>query len=320
MEPKVKYMLVGLFVFVLGGVMLGAVLWLAKAGYGVTYDRYYTYTTESVSGLSVNSAVKYRGVQVGRVKGIVLDPENPERVRITLDIVRATPIKEDTLAVLETQGLTGLSILNLTGGSRQSPQLTVKPGEAYPVIPSGPSLLSRLDKGLSRLLADETVPRLLANLNRLTQETRTIVDEENRAAMKEILHDLSTVTHTLSARSEAMDRSVSSAAKALENLAGLTDKLTQQVPDLLEHANQTAQTLKGMSEEVARTSTAVTAAVQDTRPSIEQFARETLPETGLLIGELRVLTANLHRLTRQLEQYPNSLIVGRPSGPLGPGE
>jgi len=188
------------------------------------------------------------------------------------------------------------------------------------VIPSGPSLLSRLDKGLSRLLADETVPRLLANLNRLTQETRTIVDEENRAAMKEILHDLSIVTHTLSARSEAMDRSVSSAAKALENLAGLTEKLTQQVPDLLEHANQTAQTLKGMSEEVARTSTAVSAAVQDTRPSIEQFARETLPETGLLIADLRLLTANLHRLARQLEQYPNSLIVGRPSGPLGPGE
>ena len=86
--------------------------------------------------------------------------------------------------------------------------------------------------------------------------------EQNRknATVKEILHDLSIVTHTLSARSEAMGRSVSSAAKALENLAGLTDKLTQQVPDLLEHANQTAQTLKGMSEEVARTSTAVSAA------------------------------------------------------------
>lgn len=320
MEPKVKYMLVGLFVFVLGGVMLSAVLWLAKAGYGVTHDRYYTYTTESVSGLSVNSAVKYRGVAVGRVKGIVLDPENPERVKITSDIVRATPIKEDTVAVLETQGLTGLSILNLTGGSRQSPQLTAKPGEAYPVIPSGPSLFSRLDSALSRLLADKTAPRLLANLNRLTQETRTMVDEENRGAMKEILRDLSTITRTLAARSEAMDQTVSSAAKALDNLAGLTEKLTKQVPDFLEHANQTARTLKGMSEEVARTSAAVSATVQDTRPNIEQFARETLPETGLLIAELRMLTANLHRLTRQLEQYPNSLIVGRPSGPRGPGE
>ena len=113
MEPKVNYLLAGSFVVVLGLVALGLVVWLGKADYRGVYDRYDTYMRQSVSGLSVNSAVKYRGVDVGRVKEIALNPENTEEVRLSLDILQGTPIKTDTVATLETQGLTGLATLNL---------------------------------------------------------------------------------------------------------------------------------------------------------------------------------------------------------------
>jgi phospholipid/cholesterol/gamma-HCH transport system substrate-binding protein len=109
MNTKVNYVVVGAFVVVLGAAVLAIVLWLGKSDYRGVYDRYYAYMQESVAGLSVNSTVKYRGVDVGRVKDIVLNPENPQEVRLTLDILHATPIKIDTVAVLETQGLTGLA-------------------------------------------------------------------------------------------------------------------------------------------------------------------------------------------------------------------
>jgi phospholipid/cholesterol/gamma-HCH transport system substrate-binding protein len=141
MEPKVNYTLVGLFVVLFTAALVGVVLWLGNGEYRTSYDRYYAYMQESVSGLSVNSPVKYRGVEVGRVKEIVLNPDNPEEVRLTMDIARGTPVKADTLAVLDTQGLTGLAIVNLTGGSRESPPLEAKPDQIYPVIKSGPSLL-----------------------------------------------------------------------------------------------------------------------------------------------------------------------------------
>ncbi len=112
MEPKVNYLLAGSFVVVLGIVTLGLVVWLGKADYRGVYDRYDTYMRQSVSGLSENSAVKYRGVDVGRVKDIALNPENTEEVRLSLDILQGTPIKTDTVATLETQGLTGLATLN----------------------------------------------------------------------------------------------------------------------------------------------------------------------------------------------------------------
>ena len=87
MEPKVNYAVVGAFVVLLGVTILGAILWLGKTDYRGIYDRYYVYTRESVAGLSVDSTVKYRGVDVGRVKEVILNPENAEEVRVTLDIV-----------------------------------------------------------------------------------------------------------------------------------------------------------------------------------------------------------------------------------------
>src|SRR5512134_3843023 len=107
MEPKVNYALVGLFLALLSGALLAGVLWLSRTDYRGVYDRYYTFMDESVSGLSRDSYVRYHGVDVGRVKDIILDPNNPEQVRLALDIVRGTAIKEDTVAILETQGLTG---------------------------------------------------------------------------------------------------------------------------------------------------------------------------------------------------------------------
>ena len=80
MEPKVNYTLVGLFIAFLSAAMLVGVLWLSRTDYRGVYERYYTYMDESVSGLSIDSYVKYRGVDVGRVKEIALHPESPDQV------------------------------------------------------------------------------------------------------------------------------------------------------------------------------------------------------------------------------------------------
>lgn len=181
MEPKVNYILVGAFVVLLGGSILGVVMWLAKSDYRGAYDRYYVYTQESVAGLSVNSTVKYRGVDVGRVKEIILNPENSEEVRVTLDILSGTPVKADTVAVLVTQGLTGLVTLNLNGGSRDAPLLTAEGGQVYPVIKSEPSLFGRLDMAISKLLSEQPLTQLLTSLSSLSQNATSVLDDENRA-------------------------------------------------------------------------------------------------------------------------------------------
>ncbi|WP_447974666.1 MlaD family protein [Nitrospira sp. Kam-Ns4a] len=320
METKVNYVLVGLFVVLLGVLLVGGVLWLSKGDYRGAYDRYLAFMRESVAGLSVNAPVKYRGVEVGRVKEIILNPDNPEEVRLTMDIRRGTPIKEDTVAVLETQGLTGLAIVNLTGGSKESPPLAPKPGEDYPVIQTGPSFIYRLDAALSRLLADQGITRLLTDAEGALLDARALMDADNRAAVRQILADLSTVSHTLAARSGHLDQSVAGAARVADNLARLSATMTEQIPLILARVDKSAAALQAMTEELARTGRAVGSVVKDTRPDIEQFTGHTLAEADALVAELRDLTGTLQRVARQIEREPDSLLFGRRGGPRGPGE
>lgn len=320
MEPKVNYVVVGAFVLLLGTTVLGIVLWLGKTDYRGVYDRYYVYTRESVSGLSVDSTVKYRGVDVGRVKEVVLNPENSEEVRVTLDIAGGTPVKIDTQAVLVTQGLTGLVTLNLTGGSRDAPPLTAGAGQAYPVIKSAPSLFGRLDGALSQLLSEQGLANLVTNLNGLAQNASSVLDEDNRKALRQMLKDLSEITRTLAARSGQVDRGVQSAAQAAEQAARLTEQLGKQLPLLLERVNKSVVGLQQMTEELTKTSRSVGDVIEAGKPSIERFSRQTLADTGLLITELRQLTATLNRVAQQIERQPNVLVLGRSAQPKGPGE
>jgi phospholipid/cholesterol/gamma-HCH transport system substrate-binding protein len=320
MEPKVNYIVVGAVVLLLGATVLGAVLWLGKTDYRGVYDRYVVYTRESVAGLGVDSTVKYRGVDVGRVKEVILNPENSEEVRILLDIVGGTPVKTDTQAVLVTQGLTGLVTLNLTGGTRDAPPLMPVAGQMHPVIQSVPSLFGRLDGALAKLLADQGLANLAANLNGLAQNASLVLDEENRARFGQILKDVAEVTKVLAARSGQVDRGAQHAAEAAERTARLTEHLGTQVPALLDRMGKSAAALQQMTAEVARTSREVGETVVASKPGIEQFSRETLADAGLLVSELRQLTATMNRVAQQVERQPNVLVLGRQGQRKGPGE
>jgi phospholipid/cholesterol/gamma-HCH transport system substrate-binding protein len=320
MEPKVNYVLVGSFVVLLGAALLGLVLWLGKGDYRGTYDHYYSYMRESVSGLSVDAAVKYQGVNVGRVKEIVLSPEIPEEVRLTLDVVRGTPVKEDTVAVLETQGLTGLRTVNLTGGSRGSPPLVAKPGEPYTVIKSRPSFFLRVENALSRLLADEGFPRLLVNLSALTEDARVVVDEQNRRALKRILADLANVTGILAAHRAELAASIVTGNEALKKIAALSKKMDQQLPEIMGEASKSIRSFQNMTQEIARTSASIESTLEANRANLDQFTGQTLGEAGLLVAELRQLTATAQALVQELERQPSALIFGRARPTPGPGE
>jgi phospholipid/cholesterol/gamma-HCH transport system substrate-binding protein len=108
-------MLVGAFVLTLGAALIAGVLWLASGGsWQKQYDLYLAVVDESVAGLNLNAPVKYNGVDVGKVQDITLDSANPQQVRLLFAIEYGAPIREDTVAVLKTQGLTGIAYVELS--------------------------------------------------------------------------------------------------------------------------------------------------------------------------------------------------------------
>jgi phospholipid/cholesterol/gamma-HCH transport system substrate-binding protein len=304
MEEKVNFAVVGAFVLVLSAALIGGVLWLSSGkSYRMQYDIYQTYTSESVAGLNLNAPVRYRGVEVGRVRKIALAPNNVEQVQLTLAIERGTPIKVDTLAVLKTQGLTGFAFVELTGGSRDSPPLVAQSNDEYPLIKSGPSLMSRLDTA---------VTSLLANLNRSSENLNDLMDEDNRRSVKHTLADLEVLSRTLAARSALIDSSLSNAARTMENAARLSGEL----PQLAQRIQRSADAFDHMTSELARAATSASG----TLDGAQQFTSTTLPEVHQLVVELRDLTGSLRRFSGELEQNPSELLYGKPAAKRGPGE
>lgn len=308
METKVNYAIVGLFVLVLATALIGGILWLsAGKQYHKSYDVYLTYMRESVSGLNLNAPVKYRGVDVGNVREIGLDPGNPEQVRLELDIERGTPVKTDTVAVLRVQGLTGIAYVELAGGSRDAPPLKAAGEQKYPVIKTGPSLLARLDTALTDVVA---------SLNRTAANVNAVLDEDNRNSLKRALSDLATLSHTLARRSGTIDAGVADAAQTLQNTA----RVSAELPKLLERIGRSADAVDKLAADIGRTNTTAAETLQGVRADVRRFTGESLPELEKTLAEVRALTASAQRVARELEQRPNALLYGKQPAPPGPGE
>lgn len=315
MESKVNFAAVGAFVIALTIAMIGGALWLASGKYyRKAYETYETYMTESVSGLDANAAVRYRGVDVGRVRNIMLAPGNVEQVRLTLDVEQGTPVKEDTLATLRTYGLTGIAFVELSAGQRNSPALQARPGEPYPVIASVPSLIDRLESD---------TPVLLANLKRMTDNLNALLDEPNRRAVGETLANLAVLSRTLAERSSAIDATLGSAARAMDNAA----RVTAELPLLVQRFERTADALERMAGEVAGAGSSARGTLDSARTTLDgsraevaQFTGTTLPEVRELVAELRGLTTTMRHVVEEVERNPGLLLQGPRPVKRGPGE
>jgi phospholipid/cholesterol/gamma-HCH transport system substrate-binding protein len=193
METRAEYVLVGGFVLALLALLVVAVLWLVQVQFNAQSSRYDIYFTGSVAGLDEGSAVLFNGVPIGRVFNINVDPNNLQRVRVTVEVKPIPVIKTDATAQLELQGLTGGAYVEITGTNSDAPNLVAQADEPYPVINTKASQLMQLFS---------TAPEVLGKISVLADQLSSITDEKNRAALAQTLDNLRQVTGVASAHKE----------------------------------------------------------------------------------------------------------------------
>ena len=307
MDSKVNYAVVGVFVLALGAVFIASILWLAAgAGSKKYYELYMAVMNESVAGLNVDAPVKYLGVDIGKVRTIQLNPSDPQEVQLIFAIEQGTPIKEDTEAVLKTQGLTGIAYVELSGGAPSS-QLLVAGSGQYPIIHTKPSLSARLENVLTTVLA---------NLDRTAANVNALFDDENRAEVKKILANTSIAMNTIASQKEEITSLIANAAKTADYAA----RAAANIAPMLTRISNSADALRKMANEAVLASTSTKKTVDQVGTGVRQFTGETLPEIERLLGELNALSASLRRLSNQTGHNPSSLLRGLQPVPLGPGE
>jgi len=308
MEDKVNYSLVGAFVLLLGAALVTGVLWLA-AGVGgqQAMDRYQAVIQESVAGLNVDAPVKYLGVDVGKVTRIGIDPQNSQQVRLHFLIERGTPIKEDSVAVLKTQGLTGIAYIELSGGSADSQPLVAGADGVPPTIPFKPSLAARLENVLTNVLG---------NVDRVSDNLNAVFDADNRVALKSMLADAAALARALASRQRALTTGIDDAART----ARLTARAGEQLGPTLDRIAAGALAVERMADVANKASARAGRAADAAASGVQQLGGETLPELTRLMAELNQLSASLRHLSEQTASNPSSLLVGHPAPRPGPGE
>jgi phospholipid/cholesterol/gamma-HCH transport system substrate-binding protein len=331
MQTRPAYAAVGLFVVVLTAAIIVTGVWFGFGDPKRAASAYLVFLTDSVAGLRENSTVRYRGVDVGRVREIGLAPGDPGRVRLLLDIDSAVPVLTDTVARLSTQGLTGLAYIELTSEGAGEP-LVAGAGEPYPVIPSRSSLMGRIDTVGGELL--RRVDEATAEMAEAARRFGALFDDANRTAVADTLADVRELAAVLGGRADTLGRGIddlgtllADAAEAGERLPALVERADRTLAGLDAHAGaladaaraveRLADTLRVESERLAgridRTTTL-------TEQELTRFSSETQPALTAMLYELEGAAGALRRLGEVLERDPSLLLYGRRDRPLGPGE
>lgn len=307
MDKQFNHAAVGLFVLLLSAAAIVAIIWLSAGRPHEEYLPYEVYIQESVAGLNKGAPVKYRGVDVGRVKSIELDPHNLELVRVLLDIQKGTIIKEDATATMETQGLLGIYYINLTGGSAAAPPLTAKAGQDYPVIPNRPSIFGRVEDVVSKL--STSIEGTMASINRL-------LSDDNVRSLSSTLGDVSSLTREVAKHSGDIDTGLENVRVILGNFRQTSEGL---VP-LIQQMQRSVGAVEQMTSDLSKIVTVINDKVRTTGEDVQHFTGQSLPEVSATIVELRQTSENLRNITEQLSRDPAAVLFGTHKQAPGPGE
>lgn len=297
MEHRVSYTVIGAFVIILGGALVAGLLWLASGAAGRDYDNYVLYLKSGAASLSADSAVLYHGVPVGQVSSISLDPDDPTRAEVVLRIREGTPIKTDTVATVDTRGVTGSGYVELEGGSANAPALTAKAGEKYPVIKakSGATSITSAAQNVAQRLIDVS-----GRLARILSDKNIAAIGDSLANIRELSANLAAESKTLNGELENLNRILANTGQATAKLPALMDEIQTTVASFHDLARRAGTAADGVDQTAAR-------------------LRQLAPQAQDLLTQLNQATRSLDTLLQSLGRQPNSVIYGKAVRP-GPGE
>lgn len=304
METKANYVAVGAFVLGIMIVLFVSVLWVARIQFREEFKRYETFVQGPVTGLGVGAIVRLNGIDVGRVDDIAFDPDNSLQVQVGLKIKEGTPIKIDSVVSMETQGLTGVSYVEISGGRQGSPLLEPKPGHHFPIIKSRPSALQQVF---------ESAPDLLAHFVIIADRLSLLLDDKNIASLSDTLTSVSRITGAVAAHQDDLTAILANGARSTADLDQTLTEFRATVAKydgIADHANQALASANDTVKKLDQLSTSLNGLVSDSRPQVRDFTTVGLPQLTQLLSEVRTLVASLTKLSSSLERDPQRFLFG----------
>ncbi|HEX4026876.1 MAG TPA: MlaD family protein [Rhizomicrobium sp.] len=280
METKANYVAVGAFVLACVIGLVVTILWLAGVQYSQEYAYYQAFFKGPVTGLGKGTVTRYNGIEVGRITALEFDPSDPQRVIVTMQVQPNLNIRDDSTASIESQGLTGGTYVEISGGTASAPLLVAQGDQRYPVIRTKQSTFAQLE---------QSAPEVVAKLNVAASRINDLLNDDNRRAIAHVLANLDETTQVIARRSADIDSTIANANKTMVNL----DQASQNFKPTLEHVDLTVQKYGKVADDA------------------DAFINgDGLAQLSDLIGEMRRLVANLTQVSDQINRQPTKLLFG----------
>ncbi|SCX42012.1 MlaD family protein [Nitrosospira sp. Nsp1] len=292
MENRAHALVAGLFVIFLGAAIAAVAMWLT--GDTLTRDKYLLVSAFPITGLNSQATVRYRGLTVGKVEDIRLDPKDSHTILIRIAVDKDLPLTKNAYAQLGYQGLTGLAFVQLNDEGGKAERLKTD-SDNLAQIPFRPSELDSITT---------SAQRLLSNANGLVERLNLVFDDQNRARFTRILENTEGATGQ-------MRRLITQLEPGVRKLPGLATDASS----VLNHTDQLVTGLNQITTKLNQQGGAI--------DNLSQTADELTGTMHKLHGVAEGITRNSRNVDRvllQLEEQPGSLLFGRSPPPPGPGE
>ncbi|MDQ2878812.1 MAG: MlaD family protein [Pseudomonadota bacterium] len=316
METRSNHVLVGTVVLILLGVLAIFLVWISHLGAG-SEKEYDIFFKQSVDGLAKGSAVAYNGVPLGQVKQIALWQPDPQFVRVRISVKDETPVLEGTTATIQGIGFTGVSQIGLDGAAKGAPPIACPDNNPRAACPDGVPVIPTKQGGLGALL--NSAPKLLERISTLTERLTEMLSDKNQASIAGILANTNRLSHALADRGPEIAATLAEtrvtiqkagvAAQQIGELAHTTNGvLADNVKPAMANLNEAIKSAKTSADNL-------NAAIGDARPGIQAFSKQTVPEVGQLVHDLRQMSAALTSVAEKVDQQGAGSIIGAPKLP-----
>ena len=303
MERNANYALVGLISTILLIAMFIFILWLTNFAFSTKYDNYNVVFHGAVDGLSRGGDVQFNGIKVGEVTDIQLDAKDPNQVIAKIQVRTDTPVRVDSTASLEPQGITGINYIQITAGTI-SKQLLKD-------VPNSPMTINATPGGLSSLLASggTVVQRAVDTLDNINK----VLSPQNINRFSAILSDVQAVTAELRERKAI----IADADKALQN----ADVTLTQFRELAKNGNNllsadgksTVDKIGAAADQIQGAAADVRAMIAKLQGPTSDFATNGLPQLTSALANLQVTTNKLNGLIDDVRRDPRAFISKPPA-------
>lgn len=300
---------VGIFVTAALTILVVFLVWITGKKGNEPTAQYAILIEDDVSGLMLGGPVFFLGVNVGQVNALTIVPDDPRdpddsvAVQVDIEVLSSTPVTERTWATLAAQGITGVSVINLSNARDelrdQDAELTVK----LPMIPYR-------DTGFSAILS--SAPAILSKMETLLDRAGEVLNEDNQRILQDTLANIESMTGVLSAKDSGLAQLPATLNGTLNEIQATAEELRV----LLQEGGPGLTAALDNMDRVTRNLAEVSARLDDwievNEAEMQSFVGEGLGQVPELVTDARSAIRELEKLLEQLRLDPSEVIYQVP--------